>query len=63
MALNVQIRSDVEARLSALAHSTGELLEGLIHRLLEGELTAQSESDWNSLLALTRAQKAEAFRQ
>jgi hypothetical protein len=61
MALNVQIKPDFEDRLSARVHSTGESLEALIHRLLERELTAQS--DGNNLPVLTGAQKAEAFRQ
>jgi len=58
--VNVRIRPDVEARLAARAHCSGESLEGYIQRLLERE--ASASADRNPSHSMTGAQKAEAFR-
>ena len=59
MTVSVQMKPDVEARLTARARSIGQSLEAFIQRLLEREacVTDASGSAW-----LTGAQKAQAYR-
>lgn len=59
MTLSVEMKPDVEARLSARARATGQSLEAFIQRVLEREALA---TDANGSASLTGAQKAQAYR-
>ncbi|MBY0505024.1 MAG: hypothetical protein K2X03_14015 [Bryobacteraceae bacterium] len=56
MTVNLQIRPDVEATLSARARSSGASLEVYIQQVLEREAALSPQA------ALTATQKANAFR-